>query len=80
MAFSKVPRVNKIISLILLVVALLVLPLSMIVLGQQARTKIKAATECREPKVPDPADCPQGVWKLSTSTADGCLHFVCEFR
>ena len=66
----------NLVSIILLVVVLLLIPFTVIYLGQQTRQELKAANECKTPAIPDPADCSGGQWKLY-KTVDGCIRFRC---
>ncbi len=67
----------RIISIILLLIVLIAVPVTVIILGQQTRTAIKADVSCKSPAVPDPKDCVGGTWKLYKDV-DGCIKFRCE--
>ncbi len=67
----------RIISIILLLIVLIAVPVTVIILGQQTRTAIKADVSCKSPAVPDPKDCVGGTWKLYKDV-DSCIKFRCE--
>ncbi len=64
-------------SIVLLFGILIAIPITIAYIGQQTRSRLRAAQECEQPVIPDPADCVGGQWQLYTAE-NNCVRFRCE--
>lgn len=69
----------RLVSIVLLAGILLLIPVTVVILGQRTRAQIKADVECKQPAIPDPSECVNGQWQLYKNT-DSCVRFRCVPR